>query len=98
MRRSVGPTEKCRAARAKTAPVCNLYSAPNKRDMVARMFRVAHNRRCRRSYGHPDRDAACAKVRAVRPRALKAMDDLRYLQIKYALQLRDTPVDGMCRA
>ena len=49
-------------------------------------------------HGHPEREAARAKLRAMRPQALKAMDDLQFLQFKYALQLDDTPTDNMGRA
>ena len=48
--------------------------------------------------GHPEREAARAKLRTMRPRALQAMDEVRSLQIQYALQLRDTPTGGMGRA
>ena len=48
--------------------------------------------------GHPECEAARAKLRTMRPRALQAMDEVRSLQIRYALQLRDTPTGGMGRA
>ena len=48
--------------------------------------------------GHPESEAARAKLRTMRPRALQAMDEVRSLQIRYALQLRDTPTGGMGRA
>ena len=46
----------------------------------------------------PEREAACAELRALRPKVLEAMDELMVLQIKHALQLRDTPTDRMSRA
>jgi len=47
--------------------------------------------------GHLERRAAVARLRAVRPYALQAMDELRYLQIRDALRLRNTPIANMGR-
>jgi putative SOS response-associated peptidase YedK len=43
MKPNAGPQGKFRAARV-SPPVCNLYSLHKKRDLLARFFRVAHNR------------------------------------------------------
>lgn len=49
-------------------------------------------------YDHLKRRAALAKVRAVRPQVMQAMDEMHRLKIKYALGLHDTPTDDMARA
>ena len=49
-------------------------------------------------HGHPEREAARAKLWAMRPKVLQAMDELQFLQIKYAMQLGDTPTENMSRA
>src|SRR5262245_61411687 len=41
-RSSAGPRARWLAERVE--PVCNLYSLNKKRDMIARMFRISHNR------------------------------------------------------
>jgi len=43
MRRGAGRSAKCQAAKVDRV-VCNLYALNKKRDMVARFFRVSHNR------------------------------------------------------
>jgi hypothetical protein len=40
-------------------------------------------------HDHPDREAARAKLRALRPKALQATDEVWSLKIRYALRLRD---------
>src|SRR5215471_21610188 len=46
MRRSAGPRGQCPVEKESEVanPMCNLYSLNKKRDMVARFFRVSHNR------------------------------------------------------
>ena len=46
----------------------------------------------------PEAKAAPAKLRAMRPKALEAMDEVRALEIRYTQQLRDTPTEDMSRA
>jgi hypothetical protein len=48
--------------------------------------------------GHPEAEAARAKLLVLRPRALEATDALRLLEIRYALRLHDTPTGSMGRA
>ena len=45
--------------------------------------------------GHPERKSARAKLLALRPKALEAIDALRLLEIRYALRLHDKPTGGM---
>jgi hypothetical protein len=44
-------------------------------------------------YEHPERRATVAEVLTLRRRGKEANSELRWL-----LRLRDTPIDGMCRA
>ena len=64
----------------------NRYGA----ELLRRIARLPH--------GHPERKTARAKLRAMQPRVLQAMDEVRSIEIRYALRLHDTPTGGMGRA